>query len=236
MVSVVLLPGMDGGGALFAEFIEALGSEFAPIVVSYPCDVPLDYAGLVEFVRARLPPQLPYVLLAESFSGPVAIALAASKPAGLLGLVLCCSFARNPRPVLRALRALSVFIPITRKLTGLLGPILFGRFDCARLRDALRSALDPISAPVLRARLDAVYGLDYSALLPRIDVPVLYLQAAQDRVVPASAARHIRATVPVVRVLTFDGPHLLLQAVPVEAAEHVHAFVFDEVLADRFTA
>ena len=42
-VTLVLLPGMDGSGALFADFIAALGDGIAPLVLSYPPDRPLGY-------------------------------------------------------------------------------------------------------------------------------------------------------------------------------------------------
>ena len=60
---------MDGSGTLFALFIAALGDAVDPIVVAYPADIPLDYAGLTDFVRARLPGDRPFYLLGESFSG-----------------------------------------------------------------------------------------------------------------------------------------------------------------------
>jgi hypothetical protein len=38
MITLVLLPGMDGSGLLFADFISALGPEFRTQVVTYPDD------------------------------------------------------------------------------------------------------------------------------------------------------------------------------------------------------
>jgi pimeloyl-ACP methyl ester carboxylesterase len=104
-VALVLLPGMDGTASLFSEFSTALGAEFEVIPVSYPSDVPLGYRELEQVARAALPEDKPFVLLGESFSGPIAIAIAASSPPGLLGLVLCCSFARNPLPLVATLRS-----------------------------------------------------------------------------------------------------------------------------------
>ncbi len=43
MITLVLLPGMDGTGCLFADFVSALGSEFETILVRYPSDEPLGY-------------------------------------------------------------------------------------------------------------------------------------------------------------------------------------------------
>ena len=99
---------MDGTGYLFEPFIAALGSEFQIVRVAYPNADALGYSELEAIARAALPAG-PYVLLGESFSGPIAISLAASAPDQLKGLVLCCTFARNPRPFFSGLRSLVGF-------------------------------------------------------------------------------------------------------------------------------
>ena len=231
MVTLVLLPGMDGTGDLFADFAAALGAGIVPLVVPYPDDPDHDYRALTELVRTQLPTDRPFVLLGECFSGPVAIALAASKPAGLLGLVLCCSFARNPLPVFNPFKALVPLLPISSGMIGLIMPFILGRFSSPGLRIALRRALDKISPATVRARLRAVQELDYSEKLKDIAVPTLYLQAASDRIVPSSSARHVAILMPAAQVVALQGPHLLLQAVPEQAAIVVNRFVREAVLA-----
>ena len=223
-MTLVLLPGMDGSGELFAGFVAALGDGIAPLVLSYPAEQPLDYQGLADFARDRLPVGQPYVLLGESFSGPVAIALAASRPPDLVGLVLSCTFARNPVPRLRRFAGLIPFLPISSKFTGLALPLLLGGHATPALRRTLRGVLDQVRPAVLRARMRAVLGVDYSAQLRGVTVPVLYLQAAQDRVVSRASARHITLLLPQVKAVVLDGPHLLLQAAPVAAASVVREF------------
>src|SRR5262249_11759259 len=96
----------------------------ASIVVRYPGDQAIDYAGLEAVARGFLPKQTPFVLLAESFSGPIALAIAAAPPANLKGLILTCAFARNPRPGLRRLQAFVPLLPIGWVPTALLaGPL-----------------------------------------------------------------------------------------------------------------
>jgi pimeloyl-[acyl-carrier protein] methyl ester esterase len=95
-MQLVLLPGMDGTGRLFDEFIRALPNSFPATTVPYPTDRYLSYSQLEELVRAACPKSEPFVLLAESFSTPLAIRLAAAKPANLAGLVLCTGFATGP--------------------------------------------------------------------------------------------------------------------------------------------
>ncbi|MEJ7807867.1 MAG: hypothetical protein WKG03_18345 [Telluria sp.] len=126
-VTLVLLPGMDGTGDLFADFVRALGDAVVSLVVSYPAGEALDYAGLTEFARARLPRDRPFVLLGESFSGPVAIALAASRPPGLMALILSCTFARNPTPVFSVFKHVLGALPVSPAFTNLVAPFMLAR-------------------------------------------------------------------------------------------------------------
>jgi pimeloyl-ACP methyl ester carboxylesterase len=64
-----------------------------------------------------------------------------------------------------------------------------------------------------------------SAQLAAVKVPVLYLRASDDRLVPSGAAAAVAELKTQTRVVEVQGPHLLLQAVPAEAAEAVKAFV-----------
>ena len=93
-MKVVLLPGLDGTGRLFAPLLRALPG-LEPIVVSYPCREVLDVQGLLHVIEGALPTE-PYILVAESFSGPLAVRVAARRPLGLRGLVLVASFVRSP--------------------------------------------------------------------------------------------------------------------------------------------
>ena len=184
MASFVLLPGMDGTGSLFSDFVSALSKDSNPIVVTYPPDQPLAYAELEALVSARLPSQ-PYILVGESFSGPIAIALAAAAPAGLRGIVLVCSFAKTPVPGF--VGTLLSRLPLWRAPTRLAAAALLGRYSSSAHRARLSSAMDKVSANAWRARLRAVLSVDVISKLKAIKVPLLYLQAAHDRVVPRSA-------------------------------------------------
>lgn len=223
-MTLVLLPGMDGTASLFAPFVAALGSEFQIVRVVYPNVGALGYSELEAVARAALPVG-PYVLLGESFSGPIAISLAASASNQLKGLVLCCTFARNPHPLFSGLRPLVGFFPLALVPVSVLGRILLGRFSTQPLRSALTQALAQVSGSALRTRLQAVLGADVSTKLAAVKVPVLYLRASQDLVVPASASRLAVKLNPSLKVVELDAPHFLLQAAPSEAAEVVAAFV-----------
>jgi pimeloyl-ACP methyl ester carboxylesterase len=220
----VLLPGMDGTGDLFAPFVEALGANVSVVVVRYPPDQALGYAGLETVARAALPVDRPYVLLGESFSGPIAVSIAATRPPMLRGLVLCGSFARNPQPLLKPFRAVLGRTPIAAVPMALVNGVLLGRFSTPALRASLRAALAQISQPAMQSRVDAVLTADVSTQLAAVVVPILYLRATHDRVVGAAAWRWILEVQPNAQTAAIEAPHLLLQAAPVAAARAVAAF------------
>ena len=216
---------MDGTGDLFAPLVETLGDAFTLQVVRYPVDQPANYEDLVSFVRAVLPRDRPYVLLGESFSGPIAVTLAAEAPVGLRGLVLCCSFVRNPQPWLAWLRPLVGLVPMKAMPVRGLAWFLLGRASNTAWRSALAQALAKVSPDAMRARLRAVLVVDVSAAWVKVNVPTLCLRATEDRVVPAAASRLAAALKPTTQVVELRGPHFLLQVAPLEAAQAILTFV-----------
>lgn len=223
--TLVLLPGMDGTGLLFGPLLTTLREVCPVTIVAYPTDTASQtYAGLQALAERDLPPDGPLVLLGESFSGPIAVALAAKYPNRVVGLVLCCSFLRNPRPGLRWLRGLAS-IPAPLPPEPILSAMLFGRFATPALRALLRSALSGVPAAALRARLRAVLGIDVRAQALSLAMPVLYLQASSDRLVLSNAAVELRQCCPQAVVQSFDAPHCLLQVAPEAAAATLSAFI-----------
>src|SRR5262252_4091570 len=225
MVALVLLPGMDGTAGPRAEFVAALGPDIEPRIVTYPADRALGYAELETLARAALPQDRPFVLLGESFSGPIAISIAAASPPQLIGLALCVTFASNPRPALGALRWLLPLLPFRLAPIRLTGAFLLGRFASAPLLAAMRSTLAEVSMATLKARTDAVLRVDVRSTLARIRVPVLYLRASDDRLVPSRCADTIASAVAQTRIVDIKAPHLMLQVAPAAAAAAVRAFV-----------
>lgn len=228
MITLVLLPGLDGSAELFSPFIDALGPGLQAQPMAYPASEPLGYAGLEALVRAALPTSGPFMVLGESFSGPIAVALAASPPPGLLGVVLCCSFAHNPHPWLAFMRPALRFMPFKKLAQGACGfvltRLLLGKQASPQWRKALACALGKSSSAVLRARLVAVLDLAYDKRMAAARVPVLYLRATEDRIVPKRASKRIASALPTARILSLPGPHFLLQASPQAAAQAVYEF------------
>jgi len=217
---LVLLPGMDGTGTLFAPFIEALPSGFEAVPVSYPNDRPLSNPELKDHILARLPKNEPLALLAESFSTPLAVQIAASQPAGLRALILVAGFVTNPGyrwlPDLVSLLLpgkMRLRLPVIMVRRALLGPAA-----PRRLLQDVKTAVFALGPEVFSSRLGLVSGCDSRAELAKVAVPILYLQASQDRIVPPRCLDEILAIKPDVSVARVDGPHLLLQREPEKAA------------------
>ena len=219
---LVILPGTDGTGTLLSEFVASLGT-LDSLVVSYPTDHILGYEQLAEFVHPQLPTSNPYFLLGESFGGPLAILLAAQSSL-CAGVILCASFARYASP-LSALDPFAAIVPIRLVPLRLMSWFLLGQWSTPALRDQLASALGAVSPSVLRARIRAALRVNATPQLKAIDVPLLYLQASHDRIVPASASHSIASSARHATLVRIAGPHFLLQAAPQACAIEVRRFV-----------
>jgi pimeloyl-[acyl-carrier protein] methyl ester esterase len=219
MTALVVLPGLDGTTTMLSAFADAARSHFSSVqLIAYPLDRTLGYRSLEELVRAKLPTDGAFVLLGESFSGPIAMSIAGDPPAGLVGLVLSTTFSKAPIPLLTPLASFTAFAPVRRVPTALLSWFLLGRWATPELRSSLASALAQVSPSVLRSRAAAALRADASASLGEISIPVLYLRATQDRLLPAKTIDPITAAIPHASVVEIPGPHLLLQAAPERAA------------------
>lgn len=102
---------------------------------------------------------------------------------------------------------------------------LLGRFSSPRLSEALNQVLARLSPTVLRARLREVLSVDVVPQLSTVRVPVLYLRATEDRVVPPAACQLISRLLPATNITELEAPHFLLQVAPHAAARHVKVFV-----------
>jgi pimeloyl-ACP methyl ester carboxylesterase len=224
-IALVLLPGLDGTGFLFNDFVAELPAHVEPIVVRYPTHQPLSYMRLEGIVRWSLPKARPFALLGESFSGPIAISIAASKPAGLVGLVLCCTFARYPRNFLRRLHSLAPYVPVAGPLVAAARRVVAPVAVEPSVASKLDTARGMVSKRVFRARVGELLRVDVTDRLAEIDVPILDLRARRDGVVPNRSAEAIRRLGRRVRGVDMNGPHFLLQAKPSETAAIVSGFV-----------
>jgi pimeloyl-ACP methyl ester carboxylesterase len=220
---------MDGTGELFADFIASIPDRFETTAVRYPGDRSLGYSELSSFVELAAPGTEPFVLVAESFSTPLAIQYAASNPPSLRALVICAGFASSPVKGWR------------RWIVSLLAPVLFafplpkfaarywlvGQNPSRSLLASIQRAVSSVKRQALVARLRSILACDVRRELDQIGVPILYVQAAQDRLVDAVCFEDIRNAKPQTVLTRIAAPHLVLQREPQKAAEAILRFIQD---------
>ena len=219
-----MLPGLDGTGLLSAHFVEAMQAHgLQTQVLPLPPQGQQDYTTLAAILRPQLPTS-PFVLLAESFAGPLAIELAVAGLPGLRGLVLSTTFARRPVPLPAASARLLVpawpLPPVALMARSLLG--------CWRTPTnvrGLRHAITAVPAAILRQRAAVTLQVDVRMWLPKLMLPMLCLHARQDRLLWPPSVAELRALLPDARHVSLEGPHLLLQARADAAAAEVAAWM-----------
>jgi pimeloyl-[acyl-carrier protein] methyl ester esterase len=210
----VLLPGIDGSGRLFGPLLAAR-PRFVPEVISYPPDEVLGYDDLIELVHERLP-RGRFALVAESFSGPIAVRLAAERPRGLTALVLAATFLSRPlNPLLHPVRSL-----VGARLFALAMPAAVVRHFMAG-EDApdavvaeVQAAVAAVSPPVMAHRAAEAMRIDVREDFARVEVPMLWLTPARDRLVRVAAAEDALAIRADLEVASLDAPHMILQRCP----------------------
>jgi pimeloyl-ACP methyl ester carboxylesterase len=214
---LLILPGLDGAGGTTGPFVELLGNRVQAVRVTYPRSESPSRAELARAVLGDWPAERPVVVLGESYSTAIAVAVAAARPPRLAGLILVApSFASPPR---RLFRLFAHIVPPVHPPAAVLRWLLLGRHSA--IADPLTRAVARVPARVLRARLRE-YLADPTADDPvAVDVPVLALRATRDRLLSAATPEDR----PGVEWVTLDAPHLVLGAVPAIAADVVAAFV-----------
>ena len=207
MTIAVVLPGMNGTGALLEEFMAALAPEFDATVVCYPTNLPLGYDDLESIVRHALPSDAVYLLVAESFSGPLAIRVAATCPPGLIGVALCATFAETSRYRFPRFSPAMRLFPFRLLPTALLMLPMMGTWSSRRWLKRIDHELRVVASDVIAKRISAAARIDVSGSLGAIECQVLYLRAAYDRLINRDSGDLILERVPHAVLEAMPGPH-----------------------------
>jgi len=224
---LVLLPGLDGTGELFVDFIAALPESWTGTTVAYPSDRFLSYTDLRPFVSTAVPQSERFVLVAESFSTPLAVWYAATNPKNLVAVIICAGFVRSPvrrwSGIVKGLAKPWLFR--LKPPRTIVEYFLLGQNAPSDLLQKLRHALQRVSPDVLRGRVLEVLDCDARDELRRTTVPLLYLEGTHDRLLASSCKDEFSQLRPDTVVRSVDAPHLLLQREPHTAATIVMAFI-----------
>lgn len=214
MLPIVLLPGMDGTGALFRDFVAMSPPDFRPLAVPLPAQA--SYDELTASIAELLPRDDSFAIIAESFSGPIGIRLAERFGDRVLALVLVNSFCTPPRsPIFRFLPWKYIFaVPPPRWVVRWL---LVGKQASDRMVDDVRSAVAATDRAVMAARVRAVLTVNEIDTLGRLQCPVLLLRGTEDALVTSRIGQIETTDIP--------APHVLLHVRPREAWSAIEAFL-----------
>lgn len=215
-MKIVLLPGMDGTGKLFSALLPYLDNETTQLL-PLPSSGAQSYEKLKDYVKAELPNE-DYVLVAESFSGPIAVLLAQERFRGLKALVLVATFISPPSKLLLSFAEI-LPIKLLIKLpfsSATLRAVMLGPNASNSDVSALKAVIDEVPANVLRWRLQAMRSLSLPS--EGSSIPCVYIRPTSDRLVPPQKAVELHRCLDNLVEKAVKGPHFVLQANPRDCA------------------
>jgi pimeloyl-ACP methyl ester carboxylesterase len=86
---------------------------------------------------------------------------------------------------------------------------------------------------VIKHRAKQVLRVDVLADFAALTLPILYLQARQDRLIWAFNAKTLKQLQPDMQLVKLDAPHFLLQAIPEQAAWQLKLFIESHQVATQ---
>jgi pimeloyl-ACP methyl ester carboxylesterase len=217
-MKIVLLPGLDGTGILFKPLTDALSEGIDTLVISYPTDRNLSYRELVKFVLSQLPKE-DFILVGESFSGPIAYRIALLDPKNLKSVVFVATFIDNPRKYFLNLsrllpKKLILAMPIPDFIVKYL---ILGSAVDEQVIDLYKQTIKKRSSSVFSFRLSEISKLTVSH--EYCDLKAIYIQATNDLLVPNSCVEAFKKVFKKLDVFRIKGSHFILQTNPLACAE-----------------
>jgi len=230
--TLVLLPGMDGTGELFAEFLSYYDGDH--LVISLPESGPQDHANLANVINKQLPNE-DYILLAESFSGGIVPELLKLNLTHMKGVIFVASFLSSPRGYLIGLaKLLPIKTLASLPLSNIVHRLLFlGQEATKPLLSTFANVIKSIPKQILSSRLEVMKRQQ----LPQVtfNIPAIYIQALSDRLISPKKSQEVAYVFKHVEFVEIEGPHFILQAKPRVAARLVTEAVSSIINHNRYS-
>jgi len=215
---LVLLPGMNGTGELFAEFLSYYDGDH--LVISLPESGPQDHATLANVINQQLPNES-YILLAESFSGGIVPELLKLNPTHIKGVIFVASFLSSPRSYLIGVaKLIPIKALVSLPLSNIAHRLLFlGQEATKPLLSKFVKVIKSIPKQVLSSRLEVMKVLQLPEMT--FDIPTIYIRALSDRLISPKKSQEVANVFNHIEFVEIEGPHFILQAQPKESARLV---------------
>ncbi|MGB0799301.1 MAG: alpha/beta fold hydrolase [Planktomarina sp.] len=220
--TILVLPGLDGTGKLLDDFAAELADDFDVRVVSYTFDQ-TDYDTIFDYVKS-LVPERDYIVVGESFSGPLAGMFADAKPKHLKGVVFAATFLSRPSIWPAWCMTLLWAVPFQRKFfLNLIHPMFMGFRPGKKLFDTFLHIMQTVPKATLIARLKTVHKLPRKPYSTHTGLPSLFLCARREWFLSRKSGDFLAHVAHQTCIL--DTPHFLLQKHPKQAANHIRQFI-----------
>lgn len=218
---LILLPGMDGTGELFQWVIPFLEPSFEIKIFPLPDNIEQDYETLENWLASKIE-WSNFILLGESFSGPLAIKLCKKFPKAINGLILISSFRNAPvNPLL--INILSK-IPIHFLPKLALRIALFSSMKRSNAVTVFEKIFARLNIETIRQRILSVALVHFENLSTLGEVPTLIINGSRDIIVRPKNFINFEKDQKSSRNIIIDAPHMLLQTKPREASEEILSF------------
>ena len=217
-MKLILLPGMDGTGKLFQPFINELPDEIDCSVISYPENKCLSYKELETFVFDKLPKDEDFVLLAESFSGPVGYLLAKRNLANMKGVIFVATFLQNPnKPLVNLVKLLPLSILLSLPIPEFIIKHFFlGKSPNNQTFKLFKDIIKNTSSKIISFRINEISKLSLD--LDKITIKSFCIHALNDKLVPPNNLNSFTEISDSLKTIKINGPHFILQARAKECA------------------
>ena len=223
-ITLVLLPGLNGTDGLFQLLIELKPHDLAIIALNYPTDSLMSYSDLTDFVLKELKDvKGDYILVGESFSGPLSLFIAQTNPKALKGVILVATFITVPHFKIGMFLPWTLGFYLTKPLYKI--RLLLSRNENKKFIQAISQELEKVSPIVLADRIKSIFHVDAKDALKACSVPIVYFQGQYDNVVPKKNYKLIQEIKSSSQLVSFSTKHFILQAQPKEAWIAIEKFI-----------
>ncbi|MFL0798378.1 MAG: hypothetical protein K6L73_12910 [Cellvibrionaceae bacterium] len=215
-MKLVLLPGMDGTGKLFEDFLSCLQKDH--VIIPLPEGPDQSYRGLAEYISEKLPNES-HIILAESFSGGLIPHLLNKNNPHIKGVIFAASFINCPKPLLCRMAKLIPLKVVNKlpRISFLYQQLLLGKNSSSKTLNIFKKIISDLPKDILNNRLSSLRKLKPTPINNNL-IPCVYIKATKDYLVPARKSEEISRTFRNIEIIEVRGPHFILQAQPEECA------------------
>ncbi len=223
LLKLIFLPGLDGTGEMFSQILGAFAG-YETQIISLPKSGAQDYNSLTSYVSERLPDE-DCILIAESFSGPIAADLGSRGHSKIKGVVFVATFLSPPQKFLLAIsKAMPLKLMARLPFATEAHRFLFlGKNANDELVKLFQQTISDLDTSLIRNRIGSIEALDLN--ICESEIPALYLQATNDKLVPESNSLEFRKFFIRLNIRQIEGPHFLLQTNPQDCADEIAKFI-----------